>query len=115
MILNHVFRQEDQAFVDVLNDMRWGKMSKESISKLRQLSRKLVYEDGIEPTELYPRRWEQIAEIAVEFNAVDRPGFDERGNPVPHDEMARLLGGIVAPPTVVLKVNSSHLLLLRLL
>ncbi|KAH9165820.1 hypothetical protein EDB89DRAFT_1911107 [Lactarius sanguifluus] len=112
------------AFADILNDMRWGKMNKESISKLRQLSRKLVYEDGIEPTELYPRRWEvekanntrleQIAEIPVEFNAVDRPGFDERGNPVPHNEMARLLDRIVALPTVVLKTGAQVMLIKNL-
>ncbi|KAH9044706.1 hypothetical protein EDB85DRAFT_1813633, partial [Lactarius pseudohatsudake] len=91
MTLKHVFRQRDQAFVDILNAMRWGQMSKDFISKLHQLSREIVYGDDIEPTELYPTKNEvedandarlaQIAENSVEFNAVDRPGFDERGNP----------------------------------
>lgn len=36
----------------MLNDMRWGQMSNQTISKLYQLSREVPYEDGIEPTEL---------------------------------------------------------------
>ncbi|KAH9004248.1 hypothetical protein EDB86DRAFT_2887630 [Lactarius hatsudake] len=121
MTLKHVFRQRDQAFVDILNAMRWGQMSKDSISKLHQLSREIVYGDDIEPTELYPTKNEvedandtrlaQIAENSVEFNAVDRPGFDERGNPVPLRKMARLLSRLVALPVVSLKTGAQVMLI----
>ncbi|KAH9050433.1 P-loop containing nucleoside triphosphate hydrolase protein [Lactarius hengduanensis] len=124
MTLKHVFRQRDQAFVDILNAMRWGQMSKDSISKLHQLSREIVYEDDIEPTELYPTKNEvedandtrlaQIAENPVEFNAVDRPGFDERGNPVPLRKMARLLSRLVALPVVSLKTGAQVMLIKNL-
>lgn len=40
------------AFVDMLNDVRWGQPSEHFIPKFHQLSRKVVYEDGIGPTEL---------------------------------------------------------------
>lgn len=50
--LKHVFRQNDPVFIGILNEMRTGKMSPESVSKLQSLSRELRYTDGIEPTEL---------------------------------------------------------------
>ncbi|KAI0307998.1 hypothetical protein B0F90DRAFT_104049 [Multifurca ochricompacta] len=52
MSLTRVFRQKDQAFVDMLNAMRWGQMSDQIISRFCKLSREIVYEDGIEPTQL---------------------------------------------------------------
>ena len=36
----------------MLNDMRWGQLSEQFIPKFYQLSREIVYEDGIEATEL---------------------------------------------------------------
>ncbi|KAF8272916.1 hypothetical protein EI94DRAFT_1677246 [Lactarius quietus] len=117
MTLKYVFRQRNQAFIDMLNDMRWGQMSEQTISKLYQLSREVPYEDGIEPTELYPTRVEveeandtrlaQITENTVYFYAEDRPGFDERGERVSSRKMARLLNRLVALPTVVLRVIRS--------
>jgi ATP-dependent DNA helicase PIF1 len=68
--LTQVFRQKDtsafrcpfskeaylltigKAFVDMLNEMRHGRLSAQSISKFHSLSRPIVYQDGIEPTEL---------------------------------------------------------------
>lgn len=66
--LTKVFRQSDQskwfllfesanltnwlAFVDMLNEMRYGKLTQASITKFKQLSRALQFDDGIEPTEL---------------------------------------------------------------
>ncbi len=116
----------------MLNDMRRGQISKQFIPKFHQLSRAIVYEDGIGPTELwvrysrqkktafkvahrYPTRSEvekannthlaQIKGNAVHFYAVDRPGLDEKGEPcVTFQEMERLLDRLVALPTVVLKV-----------
>ena len=37
----------------MLNEMRYGTLSPKSIARFRQLSREIVYEDGIGPTELY--------------------------------------------------------------
>jgi len=50
--LTKVFRQRDQTFVDMLNEMRFGKMTKASIDRFAGLRREIVYTDGIEPTEL---------------------------------------------------------------
>lgn len=37
----------------MLNEMRFGRLSKASIAKFQSLSRPVVYDDGIVPTELY--------------------------------------------------------------
>ena len=50
--LTKVFRQRDQTFVDMLNEMRFGKMSSASIARFAGLKREIYYTDGIEPTEL---------------------------------------------------------------
>lgn len=40
-------------FIDMLNEMRFGTLSKESIETFRTLHRDPNYTDGIDPTELY--------------------------------------------------------------
>ncbi len=50
--LTKVFRQRDQEFVDMLNEMRFGRLSQQSIAKFRSLQREIVYEDGLGATEL---------------------------------------------------------------
>jgi ATP-dependent DNA helicase PIF1 len=67
--LTKVFRQHDEGtdihplferdinwqlieFVGMLNEMRFGQMSPASISRFQSLSREIVYEDGLGPTEL---------------------------------------------------------------
>ena len=51
--LTRVFRQKDQAFVNMLNAMRFGQMSGPAIEEFKKLSRPVKYEDGIGPTQLY--------------------------------------------------------------
>ena len=71
IILHKVFRQKDQgeqtsacrarpeaqlyicaAFVDMLNSMRLGQLTPETVDVFMRLSRKVTYEDGIDPTDL---------------------------------------------------------------
>lgn len=67
--LTKVFRQSDQGlpcfllpgltltcaqeFIDMLNEMRFGRLTSKSIAKFQSLSREIVYEDGLAATELY--------------------------------------------------------------
>jgi ATP-dependent DNA helicase PIF1 len=66
--LTKVFRQKDQRtlyisstaymlslsseFVDMLNEMRFGRLSQQSIARFKSLSRAITYEDGLGATEL---------------------------------------------------------------
>ena len=40
-------------FVDMLNEMRFGRLTPSSIAKFRSLSRAIEYDDGLDATELY--------------------------------------------------------------
>lgn len=42
----------DAAFVDMLNEMRFGDLSLNSIQNFKKLSREIHYEDGMGATEL---------------------------------------------------------------
>jgi ATP-dependent DNA helicase PIF1 len=62
------------------------------------------YPTRSEVEEANDTRLAQITENTVSFCAVDRPGFDEKGERVSRQKMARLLNRLVALPTVILKV-----------
>lgn len=46
----------DEKFVTMLNDLRIGKITFETRTILQGLDRVIHYQDGIEPTHLYPTR-----------------------------------------------------------
>ena len=50
--LTQVFRQKDRRFIDMLNEMRFGRMSPSTIQEFRNLDREPECDDGIEVTEL---------------------------------------------------------------
>ena len=62
------------------------------------------YPTRIEVEDANDSRLAQIMEDTVSFFSVDRPGYDERGQPVSLQRMARVLNRLVALATVVLKV-----------
>eukprot|EP00158_Paraphelidium_tribonemae_P008541 Partr_v1_DN28607_c2_g1_i6_m49560 putative PIF1 5'-to-3' DNA helicase homolog (S. cerevisiae) len=56
--LKQVFRQRDDTFINVLNELRVGNLSPLSRQILDGCQRELVYPDGILPTELFPTKRE---------------------------------------------------------
>lgn len=58
ILLKKVFRQRDTSFIDLLNSIRTGTMNAEIEKEFMNLSRLVHYKDGIQPTELYPTRFE---------------------------------------------------------
>ena len=59
ILLSNVYRQKgDSEFIDMLNALRYGEMDDAIISKFASLSREVKYDDGLEPTELFPTREE---------------------------------------------------------
>ncbi|KAL2313437.1 ATP-dependent DNA helicase pfh1 [Schizosaccharomyces pombe] len=113
--LTHVFRQKDEEFVKMLNELRLGKLSDESVRKFKVLNRTIEYEDGLLPTELFPTRYEversndmrmqQINQNPVTFTAIDSGTVRDK------EFRDRLLQGCMAPATLVLKVNAQVMLI----
>lgn len=54
--LSQVFRQKDTRFVSMLNEMRYGRLSQESIDTFKGLERMPELPPSITPTELFPLR-----------------------------------------------------------
>ncbi|KAH3684041.1 hypothetical protein WICPIJ_004979 [Wickerhamomyces pijperi] len=81
ILLKKVFRQKDTAFVDLLNTIRTGLVNPVVEKEFRSLSRDIQYNDGIQPTELYPTRYEvenanrsrldRLPGEIIQFKAVD--------------------------------------------
>lgn len=58
ILLTHVFRQKDPSFALMLNEMRLGKLSPNTIDEFKKLSRPLNFTDQVDATELFPTRGE---------------------------------------------------------
>ncbi|EPT04418.1 hypothetical protein FOMPIDRAFT_1157614 [Fomitopsis schrenkii] len=115
VILRHVFRQSDQKFIDMLNSVRFGRVTPQITADFMKLSRRVIYSDGIEPTDLCPTRQEadsiNIARLnrlnGPQFNypAADQEGVDEKYKPYPPYRVNAALGRLVAPKDITLKAS----------
>ncbi|KAF5375262.1 hypothetical protein D9758_000092 [Tetrapyrgos nigripes] len=113
VMLSKVFRQKDQDFVDMLNDLRFGIVTDHALRTFQGLSQPRHYSDGIEPTELYSTRYEvdkantfrldALPDQARTFYGMDLPGQDANGRPVGQDAMNRLLERLIVPRSITLK------------
>ncbi|KAG0148478.1 hypothetical protein CROQUDRAFT_654749, partial [Cronartium quercuum f. sp. fusiforme G11] len=112
--LTQVFRQKDTSFIDMLNEMRLGALSEQSIRKFRELSREIKYSDGIMPTELYPTRQEversnsaRLAALAAEpmIYAAQDTG---KGTP---EQRARDYANMMAVERLVLKKGAQVMMI----
>ncbi|KAI0724206.1 hypothetical protein C8T65DRAFT_563301, partial [Cerioporus squamosus] len=121
IVLQKVFRQKDQKFVDMLNAMRFGNLDAEATLAFRKLSREVKYDDGIEPTELYPtrdevenansRRLKALPGEPTNYPALDAPGRDDNGRKYPPERVERALKDVIAPKILPLKVGAQVMLI----
>ncbi|KAF5356106.1 hypothetical protein D9756_004033 [Leucocoprinus leucothites] len=124
MMLKKVFRQRDQTFANMLNEMRYGKMQESTIRIFKSLERNVTYSDGIEPTEMYPTRREvanantwRLGRLPGEpriYEAQDHKGVDHKGEQISHERMLDILDKLVAPKTLELKVGAQVMLIKNL-
>ncbi|KAL0953746.1 hypothetical protein HGRIS_014925 [Hohenbuehelia grisea] len=113
--LTKVFRQRDQEFVDMLNEMRFGRLTERSIAKFRSLSRPVVYEDGLLPTELFPRREDversnhtrmsQLQGQEQVFKALDGGTIQDE------QQRTKMLANFMAPARLVLRQDAQVMLI----
>lgn len=110
ILLQEVFRQKgDQRFIDMLNEMRTGKISSDTEREFRQLTRKLECPEGIVPAELFSTRYEvdsanntRLARLSGDthlFTAVD-------GGELPPQTRQNVLNNFLAPQKLFLKKNA---------
>lgn len=96
----------------MLNEMRLGKISEESVQTFKKLTRPIVSDDGLEVTELFPTRYE--VERANQSRLRNLPGKPYRydagdsGDPNIRD---KLLQNMMAPKTLELKVGAQVMLI----
>lgn len=153
--LTHVFRQKEQcasppfllsngyqdvtlAFVTLLNEMRFGKLSAQNQSRLKALSRQVRYRDLVEPTELYApatllercssdhcfsrfptkrevqfandSRLSKLTGPVHTFRATDQPGKNDKDQYITYQQAtAQLDRCVLAPELMTLKVGNSAL------
>lgn len=111
--LSRVFRQKDDRFVTLLNEMRRGEISSLAMQILTSLSRPLPDQNGLLPTELFPLRVDVDRANAARMAAL--PGSVHRflardSGPAPSDKRRRLLDNMFAVATLNLKRDAQVML-----
>jgi hypothetical protein len=100
--------------IKMLNDIRYGIKSEDTIGLLRSLSREIKFNDGIQPTAIFPYRTrvqrandQQIGQLVGRlclFEALDTSGKDANGIVISDDEADRILDKL-APKSLMLRVR----------
>ncbi|CAI6332698.1 unnamed protein product [Periconia digitata] len=113
--LHHVFRQKDPVFANMLNEMREGRLTPDSISKWRTLSRQLEdTDDSIEATELFPTRQEVDRANQLRMNQLSGQVYTfhsrDGGSITNKEQRDRLLQNCMVPETIFLKKGAQVML-----
>jgi len=110
--LTQVFRQKDADFATMLNEMRVGKVTDQTLRTFQSLSRPLQFDDGIEVTELFSTRLEVETANNTRLRALKgellRFTAKDSGEPSVRE---RLLQYMMAPKTIELKVGAQVMLI----
>jgi ATP-dependent DNA helicase PIF1 len=113
--LTEVFRQRDPVFAGMLNEMRLGAISLNTVKLFKSLERPLTFDDGIDMAELYPMRHQVENSNLSRLRAL--PGKSEIFECIDTgDEKVRdkLLSNMMAPKSLELKVNAQVMLIKNL-
>lgn len=96
--------------------MRRGIVTPYITERMHQLSRPVVYNDGMEPTDLFPtkaevagenqRRMDQLSGPTLTYKSHDTAGLNDRGEIVDIKTAVKLLNKEIALEVIKLKVRS---------
>ncbi|CAK9787080.1 unnamed protein product [Cutaneotrichosporon oleaginosum] len=113
--LSKVFRQKDERFVNMLNEMRFGRLTSESIETFRKLDRPIPCPDGIVPTELFPRREDVDRSNMTRLKNLTTDGHryiaQDGGTIQDPQQREKMLANFMAPPSLELKVDAQVMLI----
>ncbi|CAG8479434.1 13335_t:CDS:2 [Acaulospora morrowiae] len=116
--LTKIYRQKNEDFQNILNELRIGQVSENSLEIMNQLSRTPAYpEDGVKPSELYP--------IISKVNRINRIELDrlphkkyifhaEDFEPENIGKLDELERSNLAPKKLELKLNAQVMLITNL-
>ncbi|ROW16673.1 hypothetical protein VPNG_01514 [Cytospora leucostoma] len=111
--LTQVFRQKDNHFVDLLNELRRGDITPATREALTRLSRPLPQDDGLLPTELFPLRAEVDRANAARLSALSGQSYiftaRDSGSAVPAKRQ-KLLDNMMAVKILELKRDAQVML-----
>lgn len=122
ILLTKVFRQEgDSSLIHMLGALRQNELTDDVVAEFRQLSRPVVYEDGIEPTALFSTRAEVArandyklrhlpGSIRV-FNAIDSKTGGYSGQEAITEDERRVLDNLMAQRRVELKIGANVIMI----
>lgn len=112
--LTQVFRQKDETFVRMLNEMRHGKLSTDSIEQFKRLTRPPLVDGSIVPTDLFPHREDvdranlgRLAGLKVAGHTYEA----RDGGELPRDQRDKILSQFMAPAKIFLKVGAQVMLI----
>lgn len=99
----------------MLNEMRFGKLSQKSIAAFKALSRPITYNDGIEPTVLFPMRQDVDLANSAKLQALNGDGWNypatDAGAVTDPVQRAKLLANFMAPPLLQLRIDAQVMLI----
>jgi len=113
--LTEVFRQKDPVFANMLNEMRLGKITEETVRAFRKLCRPIKYEDALDATELFPTRNEVDNSNAYRMRSLVGKSYKyeamDSGTITDLNMRDKLLSNMMAPKVLELKKGAQVMLI----
>ncbi|CAG8473287.1 3699_t:CDS:2 [Diversispora eburnea] len=112
--LTQVFRQKETELINILNDIRVGKITEKSSELIKSLKKPEYPDDGILPTELFPRNFEVNNANLAQLEKIKHKShsfFAKDWQPDKIGQLEKLDKNCLAPKVLVLKREAQVMLI----